>query len=314
MFKRILIAVDESTCSEQAVRFGTGLAGRMGATVTLVHVIEPRGFASSDLAWLLYQQRREHGEALLKRYADQASSMDTRLVEADSITAAIAHLAVQGGFDLMLVGTHGRSGLGRVLLGSVAEGIARRSPIPVLLIRPETEGLEVRKVIATTDGSLLSSDALGAARGLAQALDAQLLVLHVVPDAGLPPAVGATPIDSSAVQRDLELQGKGIVNEAIRELGYARAQPVLVHSHGRAVHEVIAQTAQDRDADLIVMGTHGRSGLDRLLLGSVAQQVMHRAHVPVLLVRSGQTVTNHQTPWTSTNERGHNGLEGGRAG
>jgi nucleotide-binding universal stress UspA family protein len=146
----------------------------------------------------------------------------------------------------------------------------------------------LQRVLVTTDGSSLSRDALHVAREFATGLHAELFVLNVMPDPGLPPAVGPTPIDHKALRRDLELESGLILNEAIRDLEYPRAQPLLIAEHGRHVSEAIVHTARDHGIDLIIMGTHGRSGLDRLLVGSVAQGVSCRAEVPVLLVKSSQ--------------------------
>jgi nucleotide-binding universal stress UspA family protein len=218
--------------------------------------------------------------------------VETELLEGKNVALELTQLATRTASDLIVIGTHGRTGLARWIQGSVAEEVLRRAMVPVMLIR-EVEVFNVnesplQRVMVTTDGTVLSRDALHVARDFARGQHAELFVLHVMPDPGLPPAVGPTPINQIALSRDLELESGLILNEAIRVLEYPRAQPLLIAEHGRHVSEAIVHAARDHGIDLIIMGTHGRSGLDRLLVGSVAQGVSCRAEVPVLLVKSGQ--------------------------
>jgi nucleotide-binding universal stress UspA family protein len=289
MFKRILVAVDNSNRSERAVRQAVILAQRTDAEVILAHVIEPDGVTENDWATVTYAERRYVATHLLERYAKSVPTQITiELLEGKDVALELTRLATRTATDLIVIGTHGRTGLARWIQGSVAEEVLRRASVPVMLIRDAevfsiTES-PLQRVLVTTDGTSLSRDALHVARYLATGLHAELFVLHVMPDPGLPPT---TPIDK-ALRRDLELESGLILNEAIRDLEYPRAQPLLIAEHGRHVSEAIVHAARDHGIDLIIMGTHGRSGLDRLLVGSVAQGVSCRAEVPVILVKSGQ--------------------------
>jgi nucleotide-binding universal stress UspA family protein len=293
MFRRILVAVDHSNRSERAVQQAVTLAERTGAELILAHVIEPDGVSEDAWAKVTYPERKHVGTFLLERYVKTIlRPVEAELLEGKNVSLELTHLATRTSSDLIVIGTHGRTGLARWIQGSVAEEVLRRATVPVMLIR-DVEVFNVyesplQRVLVTTDGSSLSRDALHVARDFVAGHRTELFVLHVMPDPGLPPAVGPTPIDQKALRRDLELESGLILNEAIRELKFPRAQPLLIAEHGRYVSEAIVHTARDHGIDLIIMATHGRSGLDRFLVGSVAQGVSCRAEVPVLLVKSGQ--------------------------
>lgn len=293
MFQRILVAVDHSNRSERAVQQAVAIAERTGAEMILAHVIEPDGITDNDWATVPYAERKHVASHLLERYAKSILiPVEMELLEGKNVALELAQLATRTESDLIVIGTHGRSGLARWIQGSVAEEVLRRATVPVMLIR-DVEVFNVnesplRRVLVTTDGTSLSRDALHVARDFVAGLHTELFVLHVMPDPGLPPAVGPTPIDQKALRRDLELESGLILNQAIRDLESPRAQPLLIAEHGRHVSEAIVHAARDHGIDLIIMGTHGRSGLDRLLVGSVAQGVSCRAEVPVILVKSGQ--------------------------
>lgn len=150
MYQRIIVAIDGSPYAEHALRHAVGLARGLSAALCIVHVV--------DTGWLglgmelsfdtepLARARRTAGADLLEdaRRTAQAAGLDaeTRLEELaspkDSVAAAIARVAAAWPADLVVVGTHGRRGVERMLLGSVAEGAARLSPVPVLLVTPST--------------------------------------------------------------------------------------------------------------------------------------------------------------------------------
>jgi nucleotide-binding universal stress UspA family protein len=306
MFKRILVAVDNSNRSERAVQQAVTLARRACAEIILAHVIEPDGVTDKDWATVTYAERKHVATHLLNRFAKTVPmKITTELLEGKVVARELTQLATRRASDLIVIGTHGRTGLARWIQGSVAEEVLRRAMVPVMLIRDvevfNVNESSLQRVLVTTDGTALSRDALHVARDFANGLHAELFVLNVMPDPGLPPAVGPTPIDQKALRRDLELESGLILNEAICELESPRAQPLLIAEHGRHVSEAIVHAARDHGMDLIIMGTHGRSGFDRFLVGSVAQGVSCRAEVPVLLVKSGQGFVRDSVPILAEN-------------
>ncbi len=146
-------------------------------------------------------------------------------------------------------------------------------------------------IIVPLDGSTVSVVALDHAVDLARKLGSNLILLNVVPDPPLPIAMdGAWPVmDLERTAKELRAEGELILErglERARERGLETARRVLKPAEGHRIGDVIVAAARDEGAELIVIGTHGRSGLDRLLLGSVAERVAHRASMPVMLVHA----------------------------
>src|SRR5690606_2906760 len=187
--------------------------------------------------------------------------------------------------DLIVMGTHGRSGVDRLLLGSVAEDVVRLADCPVLTIRPDTEPapLGVRRVLAPVDFSAASWLAVAYAKHLAALTGAPLALVHVVETL---PSYGLVDIPPSFPPPSVEVEAEA--REALLDLAReAGGPPVEVVPHVVAGHPTIGvlEAAAALAPDLLVLPTHGRSGLKRLVLGSVAEQVVRRGPCPVLVVR-----------------------------
>lgn len=144
------------------------------------------------------------------------------------------------------------------------------------------------RILVTTDGSELSNEALQTAVDLARPMGSLLIVLHVIPDLSFPNMRKGVPSGSSGVHHEQQHDAKGILENAMEELGYSHAKPLLLEAQNERVADVIAKAAHQEQVDLIVMATHGRQGFDKVLLGSVAERVAHIATPPVMLVRAGQ--------------------------
>lgn len=300
MFRKILIAVDGSSCSERAGRVGLALASRLGSGVLVAHVlIIPSAY------WGLIEpteSMKQHAREILKPWAALGHEMQldirTELVKGDETAESIVHLANLSSCDLIVLGTHGRRGLGRLLLGSVAERVSRLAKMPVMLVRGDGQVMPstgvFARILAPIDGSLAGLAAFDLADQLAVLLGAELQILHVIPSVTTPLS---EPWSSGAVAlynwqdtlKALSDEGETILESAKRQARAPKVRVDLLQSHTRHLAEVIVDYARDHQSDLIVMGTHGRSGLERLLLGSVAEGVSHQAPVPLLLVRPAQS-------------------------
>lgn len=199
----------------------------------------------------------------------------------------IVWAAKRSGADLILMATHGRTGLAHLLMGSITEAVLRSIPIPVLALRlgqGEHTLTVVRRILWATDLSPVSEGAWRYAVKLADVFAAEVILLHVVRPPKLigrathpiPPPEGWRERDVSSLQRELEHR-----QQAVEALGLRARQKVLVGVPA----EVIVAEAQGEQVDLIVVGTHGRSGLTHALLGSVAEAVIRTAPCPVLAVK-----------------------------
>jgi nucleotide-binding universal stress UspA family protein len=290
MFGKILIPVDDSTCSVQAGDFGLGLAKQFHAKVLLTHVVEelPKVYQDSDWAKGL----KEEGEALLATWAKRGE-VETLAVTGKDIAGSLITTAKEQGCDLIVMGTHGRKGLAHAFLGSVAERVIRSATLPVLLVRESKKAVSTnwQRILVAVDGSEASRRALHYADRLAQTAKAELHLLHVIPD--LPPPL-VDPIGVGGVAASLTYDDtlKQLEHEARVVMEVSRAeidtQNTVFHT-ARAQRERVADTlvryAQEQACQLIVMGTHGRTGFNHFLLGSVAEGVAHTTPVPLLLIR-----------------------------
>ena len=190
---------------------------------------------------------------------------------------------------MLVLTTHGRSGLTRTLLGSVADEVVRRAAGPVLLLpgAAPTDWLERppegRRVLVTLDGSPLAEEVLGPACALAAALDAELLLVRVVLPL-MPEYMAAQAVVGRIEPEDSLVEAQGYLEAVAQHL---RAYGVRVETHallGSPIPTVV-QLAQTSRADAIAMATHGRGGAARLVFGSVATGVLQRTAVPLLVLR-----------------------------
>ena len=191
------------------------------------------------------------------------------------------------------MGTQGREGLERLLVGSVAERVARQANQPVMLLRwtgtvPMQSSFD--SILVPVDGSDASRAALWTADELAKQLAASLHFLHVLPDIPLPMSAGlgfgTLTYQPEPWIEAVENEGKAIIKNATELSTQQSVQTTIVPATGARTAQAILKFAKAQHSSLIVIGTHGRRGVDRLLLGSVAEGVMHHADVPVLLVRA----------------------------
>lgn len=151
----------------------------------------------------------------------------------------------------------------------------------------------LHKLLVTTDNSALGNHALAHAQALATALGAQLVVLSVLPDLVIPMVEGYAYLPETSPEEMLEEQRHVQADLSARVPG---AEIVLTRAAGRAVPHIITEVARDIACQMIVMSTHGRSGLGRALLGSVAEAVAHTSPVPVVLVKAEHAVTAWADP------------------
>jgi len=185
--------------------------------------------------------------------------------------------------DLVIMPTHGRRGLRRFLLGSTTERVVRRSEVPVLTVRPDddvTVRYPYRTVLIPTDGSDPANAALDVGLDVADAAGAAVHLLSVVDVTSLGVDVRADiQVDS------LEESATELVDAAAERANAAGIDPTTAVEFGGSIPRVIRSYVADHDIDLVVVGTHGRTGFDRYVLGSVAESLVRTAPVPVLTAR-----------------------------
>ena len=260
----VIVPVDPTRSPTVAISIAASLARQAGLGVELVAV--PSLGLSSD-AYL--RARVQEATA-----AGAPEARGNLLVTAGTPAAAIVDWAQRSDVVLVCMATHGRGRVGDAVLGSVSAAVVRRSSVPVLLVGPavRTAGDPVRRLVACLDGSELAEGAVPAAADLAGRLEAELVLVRVVPPERARPGPGGDP----------DLVYLEHVAERIADVPVAFE---LVHDREPA--QAIARYVSGRDDTVVVMGSHGRSGLQELVLGSVVRGVVHRADRPVLVVPPG---------------------------
>lgn len=276
MLKHILVPLDASADSEAMLGGLTPLLARPGSDVTLLHAMETPLSAPMDPAEA--SDARAEAEGAVKDAAKRLGKLGIRcraVVKPGPAAAAIVEAASAHPNGLIVMATHGRRGLKRALFGSVAENVVRRAPCPVLLLRtPETRkpfaNVSFDTILVPIDGSVAALAIVPHAAELAKAFRSTVTVIHVLPEA---PASGASITHAEhAIEtaRDL-FEEEGVVATGVLRSGLA-AEEIAEHAAA--------------GAGLIACSTHGRTGLARAVLGSVAEQVLRSTKIPMLVVRS----------------------------
>jgi nucleotide-binding universal stress UspA family protein len=296
--QRILVPLDGSRLAEAVLPFALGVASRVGGTITLLHVIERN--APDSVHGQPHLKREEDAHAYLDGVAARCNDPSVRVEThvhnpaIDDVAASIAEHAAELGADLIAISTHGSGGVRGLLLGDIAQQTLRRSTTSLLLVRPDASGdaqpFECHEVLLAVDPAAHGDVALPVAVELARACDAKIRLVTVVPQAGgLPPRRRAAAIFSPASTRAvLELEredARDYLERKQAELGEQGVECSIEVRTGDPVEEV-AGMLQSRSADLLVLATHGQTGLGALLAGSFGPRIMLRAKHPVLLVRA----------------------------
>jgi nucleotide-binding universal stress UspA family protein len=311
MYRSILVPLDGSPLSEYALPVACDIARRSGAALRLVHV---HMRATSNPIYVegqpviderLQSLDTDHEQAYLERIrdriiAEQDLSVSIAIrdpvseVGRDStIAEALAADAAAADTDLVVMTTHGRGGLARFWLGSVADALVHMSSVPVLSLRPAEPVPPIdpppvfQHILIPLDGSALAEQILEPALALGDLTRATYTLLHIVEPLVLPDYALLAP----TVQLDPQLTQAALAKGQRYLDGLAQH----LRTGGRQIHTrallaaqpaaEILDAAQAQGADLIALATHGRSGLARLLLGSVADKVRRGADMPMLLYR-----------------------------
>jgi len=283
----ILCPTDFTRSADRALRYAVELAqGAPEAEIVVLHVDDLPTFglpAGSVLDEPLRVAWRARLDDLCERFSDRAHLIAA--TKRGRPGAEIVAHAERIGAQLIVMSTRGRPALSAAILGSVTADVLHESPVPVLTVQPEARIDRPERVLVMTDLGAASEPALAMAIGLAEARGATLHVLHayrlpayVLPD-GAPifaPETEATVRARATARLDALLGGRD-VSVAIRR-----------HVEAGAAEESAARLVREEGIDLVVVGTRGRAGLRRWVLGSVAERLVRTCEVPVMVVRGGE--------------------------
>lgn len=292
MIQNVLFARDFSSSSDRALAYGIDLAERTGATLHMMHVQvhKPDPLAAPKISAMpidkLQAKFKERNRTSLQSYGIDAD--DERLfhhVEREEAAGpALVRFAEREDVDLIVMGTHGRRGVRRVIYGSVAEDVLRTAPCPVLITRAEdgqTEAAPIERIVVPMDFSELSQGALRYARGLARIYGVPLRLIHVVENPAWPAIYGLK--SDQVASREVKARAERTLNDRVERLSEEGLDASFVVHRGEP-GDTIIDTASNM-SDFIVMATRGLSGLQRTMIGSVTEEVIRQAEGPVLAAR-----------------------------
>jgi nucleotide-binding universal stress UspA family protein len=300
MFKinKILYPTDFSRCSEQAMLHALHLAWRYQAEVHMLHVIvlheyDPQKVLKhfSDDEHVFDSLRQKAKQQMITTIKEQkADELPIKIVQQNGISTApvILEYAEKNDIDLIVMGTHGRRGLGHLFLGSVAEEVVRLAPCPVCTIREMKEPIPVhalKHILVPTDFSDYSKLSIQYGLGLAETYNAKLQLLHIV-EQEIHPAhyvTGKTSIFD--FNPDIKKISKKVMQDSLKEHNNYKIPADFYVNEGHAAYEIV-KFAKTHDTDLIVIPTHGLTGLKHLFIGSVAEKVVRMAPCKVFTVKS----------------------------
>src|SRR4051812_35490907 len=287
MLNTILVPVDGSDFAERAVPYAAGLARSAAARVVLMRVLPHRapGSATDELGAVQAYLNLDAGAMRAGGLEVETIVRRVHPVHADDVARAITATAEEQGVSLIVMSTHGRSGLGRWLYGSVTDSVLRQTATPMLLVpshaeQPQPTDRPIR-LLVPLDGSELAEEAILTAESWAGATDAELVLLRVVEPPSYPlygDGYAYIPFDP-----DVEVaEARQYLQEKVDRLR-ADGKRVTARAVVGQPSLMVARVAHDEGVDVIMMATHGRGGLARLVLGSVATATLQRADVPILL-------------------------------
>lgn len=288
--KTILAATDFSQTAETAAQLARSLADRFHASLHMLHVVvileDPHLEEAHrlQLEALVASADDARRSVLREGFGDRpAVEVVPHLVRGIAPAETIVEVAANAGADLIVMGTHGRRGLSHLLLGSVAGRVVRSASAPVLTVRADAvvSADRITRILVPHDFSEPSAGAVRTAAAWARALGAEITLLHVVEPVVYPEFYAA----GTGVEHLLpQLVSRS--EEALEKVGSELAGGVATSARvevGRSADSIVA-VADPEAFDLVVMATRGLSGLEHVLLGSVADGVLRRCRVPMLTV------------------------------
>ena len=310
MYRTILVPLDGSPFAEHALPVALAVARRAKAKLLLVTVATPLAeaytegiyFSPLELLEEITAHRLAYLQATAKKLRETADVPVTISVEHGEVAPTLCELLQAGKADLAVLATHGRGAMARFWLGSVADEMLRHASKLLLLVRPDGESAdltrepELGRILLPLDGTDLAEQILEPAMAVAKAIpDPEIVLVRAIRSTALadvPPDVPETRKEARTLIREVRSLQDRLRKEAqaylekvavrIRERGLKVSTQVVVEDQPAVA---ILQEAEARHVGLIALETHGRRGLSRLMLGSVADKVVRGAHVPVLVQR-----------------------------
>jgi nucleotide-binding universal stress UspA family protein len=267
--EKLLLASDRSEFSEGAIREAIKLAKTCSSKLYIISVAETPDIRAYNYPLAAFEKleivTRQHLESLKESAEKEGIICEIIERRGTETYKYIVDEAAKNNVEMIIIGRRGRTGITRLMMGSVTAKVIGHSPCKVMVV-PRFARISFEKILVPTDGSIFSDLASREAISIAKNVRSSLIVLSVATkDENLPVAEASVGMVKEAAEKE------GIKVEALTLIGNP--------------HEVIVDTADKKKAGFIVIGSHGRSGIDRLLMGSVTERLIGHAGCPVLVVR-----------------------------
>jgi len=298
MFTRLLIPLDGSKAVEQVIPWALTLASRFKLPVELLAVVDVGNLLTSVERARQFDKLAEQitcdSKAYLERISARFVGMKVRRsVEQGDAAGLIIEKAAADQTTMIAMTTHGHSGLNRWLLGSVAEKVLRATTNPLLLVRANHEGradreADLKSIVVPLDGSAVAETALPTAKRIAKKLGLEVYLIRVLdnPYSGFMSGGGHYAVNVDELLKDIRDQGRTYLEAKMAELRKRGVEQVsYLLQEGIAADEIVSVADQTPES-LIVICSHGRAGVKRWALGSVAETVVRHSGNPVLVIRS----------------------------
>lgn len=284
---RLLISTDGSEYSEGAVREAIRLAKKTGSELAVISVVDTNpefDAIAPQIVEKAEKAARGHVETVQARAKKEGIGCEAVVRQGDDSHKYIVEEAGKRKSSMIVMGRRGRTGLARLMMGSVTARVIGHSPCNVLVV-PRAANIEFKNILLATDGSRYSNAAAAEAIGIAKRFGGALTVLGVVPSESIQPM----DIVHSQMHRDLiaekELKEAEKNVQALKETAGKEGIKAAGLILGGKPAESIVQIAKEKNADLIVVGSHGKSGMEKLLMGSVTERVIVLSSCAVLVVK-----------------------------
>jgi nucleotide-binding universal stress UspA family protein len=290
VIQTILVPLDGSALSERILPFVKEAARRADAEIILLTAVQAVGIWDATATAVNWEREEKAAHEYVKS-AEERLQLDglqvrSRALQGDPADAILTSAESEPA-HLIAMSTHGRSGIMRWLVGSVADRVVQHSKVPVLLIRPREDKPDPSptfdRILVPLDGSAVAAGILPFVKEYARLYDASLVLYHAVQPVAYPGLETASTQVAGDLLQEMSREGEAMLQEASRSLESEGFQVSTAVSLEPAADGIL-HAAEEAGATLIAIGTHGRSGLERTVLGSVANAVVRRSTLPTLII------------------------------
>jgi nucleotide-binding universal stress UspA family protein len=286
--EKLLLSTDGSEFSEGAVREAINLSKTCSSRLLAVSVVETNPefeIMAPQLVEKAEKEARQRLEAVKERASKEGVDCEIIVHQGEEPYKYIVEEAEKNKAEMIIMGRRGRKGLKRLMMGSETARVIGHAPCKVLVV-PRAARVEFRNIIVAIDGSKYSDAAISEAISIAKSCDSNLIVISVVPsEAESPFAIVHSEMQRGAISdKEFQEAEKNVKN--VKKLAEENGVRVKGFILAGRPYEAIIETAKENKADLIVVGSHGRTGLVKLFMGSVTERVIGLADCAVLVVKA----------------------------